>query len=305
MARGVQCAVGGAKRTVSRLAVGGLRHKASPFQPEIRNPKLEILNPMRKANFHSILLIFSAIILFASCGPGRKVSKTDLKANTPEAMLKLMAARKIDVQWMEAKAKLDLNDGSQSIKANAVIRMKKDEWVWISVKKFGFEGGRALIRKDSAFIINRLNNEYYAEPLSYLEKTYGVPADLAALQNILLGNPVFLQTSGFQLDESPEHYRLSGQGGGFESRFQINKTDLTLAQMELEDPKKLQSVRYSLSNYGELAGNRKFSYLRLLELNSPSSGKMSAGIEFSDVEINVPKDNKFEIPEKYTRVQGK
>jgi hypothetical protein len=260
---------------------------------------------MRKANFYSILLLVSAVLLFASCGPGRKVNKSELKANTPEGLLKMMAARKMDVQWMEAKAKVDLNDGSQSIKVSAVIRMKKDEWVWISVKKFGFEGGRALIRKDSAFIINRINNEYYAEPLSYLEKTYGVPADLAALQNILLGNPVFLQTSGFQLSDTPEHYRLSGQGGGITSLFNINKTDLTLAQMELEDPQKLQAVRYSLSNYGELAGNRKFSYLRLLELSSPSSGKMSAGIEFSDVEINVPKDNKFEIPEKYTRVQGK
>lgn len=260
---------------------------------------------MHRSNFYSILLIVSAVLMFASCGPGRKLGKSELKANSSEALLKLMAARKMDVEWMEAKAKLDLSDGSQNIKVNAVIRLKKDEWVWITIKKFGFEAGRALIRKDSAFIINRLNNEYYAEPLSYLEKTYGVPADLAALQNILLGNPVFLQTSGFLLDESPEQYSLSGQGGGMKSRFNINKTDLTLAQMELEDPEKLQSVRYSLSNYGELAGNRKFSYLRLLELSSPSSGKMSAGIEFSDVEINVPKDNKFEIPEKYTRVQGK
>lgn len=260
---------------------------------------------MHRSSFHSILLIISAVLLFASCGPGRKVSKTDLKANTPEAMLKLMAARKIDVQWMEGKAKLDLSDGSQSIKVNAVIRLKKGEWVWISIKKFGIEAGRALIRKDSAFIINRLQNEYYAEPLSYIEKTYGVPADLEALQNIFLGNPVFLKTADFQLEESPEHYRLSGQGGGMESRFQVNKADLTLAQMELEDPQKLQWVRYSLSNYGELAGNRKFSYLRLLELNSPTSGKMSAGIEFSDVEINVPTNNTFEIPEKYTRVQGK
>lgn len=260
---------------------------------------------MYRFNFHFILLIFSAIILLSSCGPGRKISKNEAEINTPEALLKLMAARKIDVQWMEAKARLDLNDGSQSIKANAVIRMKKDEWVWISIKKFGFEGGRALIRKDSAFIIDRLNNEYYAEPLSYLEKTYGVPADLKALQNILLGNPVFLQTSGFQISNTPEHYGLAGKGGGLESRFQINKTDLTLAQMELEDSRKLQKVTYSLSKYGDLAGNRKFSYLRLLELNSPSSGKMSAGIEFSDVEINVPKDNKFEIPEKYTRKQSK
>ncbi len=256
-------------------------------------------------NTFLLLIVLGAVLGASSCGASRKAGKAELKEKSPEALLKVLAARKLDVDWFEAKAKLDVSDGSQSVKANAVIRMKKNELVWVSIKKLGFEVGRALIRKDSAFVINRLSNEYYAEPLSWLEREYNVPGDLAAFQNLLLGNLVFFSTSGFRMEENGTQYYLAGKGGGMESRFKINSADLTLQEMWFEDKNTQRQIQYALQQYGQIAGNRNFSYLRSLELNSPSTGRMSVGIQFSDVQLNVPKDIKFEIPDKYTRVGGK
>ncbi len=238
-----------------------------------------------------------------SCGAARKAGKaTTLKEKSSEGLLRVLASRKLDAEWFEAKAKLDFSDGSQSVKANATIRMKKGELVWVSIKKLGFEVGRALIRQDSVFIINRLNNEFYAEPLKYIEREYNIPADLAALQNLLLGNPVFFSTSGFQFEENGTHYQLAGKGGGMESRYLINTQGLMLEQMDFEEKESSRRVQYQLAQYAPVAGNRNFSYLRSLEMDSPSTGRMSVGIQFSDVQLDVPKEIKFEIPDKYTRV---
>ena len=225
-----------------------------------------------------------------------------MNEKSSEGLLKALAAQKLDAEWFEGKAKLDFSDGSQSVKANAVIRMQKGEVVWVSIKKLGFEVGRALIRKDSVFIINRLDNEYYAEPLKYIERTYNIPADLVTLQNMLLGNPVFFSTSGFKFRENGVHYELAGKGGGMESRFLVNSSGLMLEQMDFEEKESRRQIQYQLAQYAPIDGKRRFSYLRSLEMNSPSTGRMLVGIQFSDVQLNVPKDIKFEIPDKYTRI---
>jgi hypothetical protein len=251
------------------------------------------------------VLCLGILSSLSSCGTSRKLGKADLKNPTSESLLKIMAARKMDVDWLETKAKIDFSDERQSVKVNATIRIQKDKLVWIAVKKLGLEVGRMLIRRDSAFVIDRLNGEYYAEPLEWVERTYNIPADLKTIQEILLGNPVFFQTSGYQLTTEAEYFQLVGQGGGLSSKLKVQKNDLTLREMHFEDAANQRQIRCALESYEVIAGDRKFSYLRRLELKSPATGRMSVGIQFSDVEINVPKEIKFEIPDKYTRQTGK
>ncbi len=266
----------------------------------IWHPYQKIMHP-----FSSLLLLTVALSL-ASCGASRKIGNAELKEkSSAEAVLKAMATNRIDVDWLEAKAKLDVNNGSQAVRANALVRMKKNELVWISVRKLGFEAGRALIRRDSVFVINRLNNEYYAEPLAWLEREYNIPADLVTFQNLLLGNLIFLSTASFELDEQGEHLILSGKGGGVESRFKVLGKDLSLREMWFDDKKNQHQLRYTLDEYAPIAGKKNFSHLRFLEVRSPDTGHMTLGLQFSDVIVNEPKDIKFDIPERYTRVQGK
>jgi hypothetical protein len=256
----------------------------------------------------SIALAFFVLGILSSlssCGSSRKLGKAELNNPTSESLLKVMAARKMNVDWLETKAKLDFSDERQSVKVNATIRMQKDKLIWIAVKKMGIEVGRVLIRSDSAFVIDRLNGEFYAEPLTWVERTYNIPADLKTIQELLLGNPVFFQTSGYQLTTEPDYFQLSGQGGGLTGKLKVHKTDLTLREMLFEDAVAQRQIRCAFESYNVIAGDRKFSYLRQLELSSPATGRMSVGIQFSEVVINVPKEIKFEIPNKYTRQIGK
>jgi len=49
--------------------------------------------------------------------------------------------------------------GIANIKLSATIRTQADSAFWFSLRKFGFEGARGLITKDSAIVINRLERE--------------------------------------------------------------------------------------------------------------------------------------------------
>ncbi len=269
------------------------------------NKSVSNLQPSILKNSFRALLFLGILFSLSACGASKKLGKADLKNPTSEALLKVMAARKMEVDWLEAKARMDFSDERQSVKFNATIRMQKDKLVWIAIKKLGLEVGRVLIRPDSAFVIDRLNGEYYAEPLTWVERTYNIPADFKTIQELLLGNPVFFQTAGYQLASETDYFQLSGQGGGLSSRMKIQKADLTLREMYFEDAPNQRHIRCALDSYEVLAGDRKFSYLRQLELKSPATGRMAVGIQFSDVEINVPKEIKFEIPNKYTRQTGK
>jgi hypothetical protein len=250
-------------------------------------------------------LLMTAVLLSA-CGVSRKgAGLGDRGPVTASGLVKVLEDRSVSAHYMEAKAKIDFSDGQQSLSANVLLRMKKNEYIWLSVKKLGFEVGRALITKDSAFIINRLNNEYYAEPLSYVEQAYNLPGNLSDAQQLLLGNPFLLEKTGLQLEVGEQFYALRSQQGMLERSYQVGMPDLRLSQMVLDDKAYLRRVLIGMSGYADVAGNQKFAYLRTLEMESPATGKMTVSIQFADVVLNVPKEIRFEIPEKYTRVTAR
>ena len=69
------------------------------------------------------------------------------------------------------------------------IRMRKDSIVWLSVTAtMGIEVLRAKVSADSAWVINRLEKRYLAEPLDTLSAQLGMPISLPWLQAMLLDN---------------------------------------------------------------------------------------------------------------------
>ncbi len=72
------------------------------------------------------------------------------------------------------------------------FRMKRDEVVWISVQAIlGIEVARALVTKDSVFIIQNLPERNYREySLDSLSNLLSVPLSVTQLQDLFIGNPL-------------------------------------------------------------------------------------------------------------------
>lgn len=251
--------------------------------------------------FCKLFLLLLIVVTLASCGASKKAISGKLERASPDFLLKTLIANQVNLQWLDGRAKIDFSDDHTSLGASATIRIKKDSLIWVSVRKLGFEVARALVTQDSVYIIDRINNEFAITGLDYLQREYNLPADFASVQAILLGNPIFFTTSGLQSEVSADAYRLYGKNAKMDTEYWLDPKSLQLKQMRFKDLNESREVVVKLEDYQSLANNQKFSYLRKLELNSRQTGNAKVEIQFSQLEINNPKDVRFEIPNKYTR----
>ena len=261
----------------------------------------------RVSRFFSFLLLAQLILVGLACNTTKKTTEEveEVKApTTAEAYLNNIIQQQLQADWLNASAKLSYDDGSMAVGATATIKMEKDKAIWMSVKKFGFEIARAMITPDSLFILDRFNKEYAAEPISYIADRYNLPGDLTTLQQMLLGNPIFLTQASAKAREEGEQLRWSASGATARNDFWFTLPGYLLQRMEVEQPAQERSLAIELQNYQDAGANRDFSYLRKIAVDSRETGKADIEIEFTKVELNVPTDIKFSVPSRYQKMSN-
>ena len=247
------------------------------------------------------LAVLTSLSLFSCASTQRSVS--GLKKDSPEFIAHKLEAQRLTASWFEGKARIDYSDASQSLHANVTIRMKTDSAVWITVRKLGFEVARALITKDSVQIIDRFNNEYIAYDLSFLQTRYQLPANLHILQDLLLGNSLNIPFLSRTLLREGNDFWLEEQATKHQLRQRINGDNYTLETLEYQDLEQGGKMIVRQADYAPAAKKHNFSYLRSLQLETVETGLMNVELKYSEVELNVPKDLAFDVPERYRRAQ--
>lgn len=249
-------------------------------------------------------LVLSLLIgLLSSCGTTNRVSKTASKDMTSERLLQQLARQQLSPDWFEAKTRIGYSDDYMSMSASATMIMQKDKLLWMSVKKLGFEVVRVKVTPDSIYVLDRINNEYTIESLDYLSDSYGLPAGLSELQDFILGNPVFLGTDGLSVQPMGAAYRLVGERDSTTAEYLVGAKDYRLHKLAFKDKASEQEASAMLSEYDKIKGNKYFSYLRNLVLESEYSGAAEVELKFTKVEFDTPKQIRFDIPSRYTRAK--
>lgn len=87
------------------------------------------------------------------------------------------------------------------------------------------------------------------------------------------------------------------------AEYLIGTSDFLLKKMAFKDLRNDQEMSALLEGYEDLEGEQKFSYIRNLMLESKYSGQANVTLQFSNIELNVPKPIKFDIPSRYTRAK--
>lgn len=238
-------------------------------------------------------LLLCAVLFAAGCSPKvtRTGGTTDSGGRTSAKVAKILRAvddRRIDTRYLDAKAKVDLDSKDLSVGGTATIRIERDKAIWMSVKKFGFEGARALITQDSFFLINRLKGEYEAGPLSELEEKFKIPARFDLLQDILLGNPVFF-TRDLEVTTAGEELMLEGSTREFATQYRFGAGDYALREMQLDDLGQGRQLRVSSSDYRTFGGlNQPFAEKRRIEIDGGSEGTATLEMNFTKIEVDGP-----------------
>src|SRR6266496_3630186 len=156
------------------------------------------------------------IVTIASCRPAKKVqhieeaiSKKDTSTRVivnPEKVVDSLALvkniiaditkKRIDFTTFTGKVKIEYEGKENSDQATAYVRMQKDSLIWVSLTgALGIEGIRVLINKDSVKLMNKLQKTVQYRSIAYLQELTEVPFDFYALQDMIIGNPVFLDSN--------------------------------------------------------------------------------------------------------------
>jgi len=248
-------------------------------------------------------------LLSLACKSTQQGATPKLKKKSSKFLLKKLAANKIEAEWLSAKAKVTYSDDNETRKFTTNIRMRKDSVIWINIKKLGREFVRVLITQDSVYAINRHERTYTIKGIDLLNEQFGLlvgnnseQTAFQALQDILLGNPVFIPVEKFNAGIDDQSYTLEGQFNNINNKFWINGDRYLLSKMLYDDEYRNRVVSFELDEYNSLGEYENFSYFRILNLSGLETGETSLKLKLSSVEINTTKSIRFDIPSQYKRV---
>lgn len=262
-------------------------------------------------NIHKIIVILIVPLFFALGCKSKKegAAGSKLKKRSSKYIFDKVDKYHLDATWFSAKSNVKIVQNNKTIRAIATIRMKEDSVIWMSAKKFGFEGGRILVTTDSFFMINRLEKSYVAEPFSYIRNMTGLSStgdnlsDFRNLYDLILGN-VILKTEGkYDVDTKVPHYHMKKEVDGLASEYVIRGNDFTLSKMKFSQSMQNKTAICTFEGYKSMANNKLFSYIRKLNLYARETGQLDVEMEFSKVKFDEPVGIQFSIPKHYEKAR--
>ncbi|MBS1760815.1 MAG: DUF4292 domain-containing protein [Bacteroidetes bacterium] len=269
-----------------------------------------------------IFIVFAAgLFVFCSCKGTRKIQvavapkDTTASVVTPKenilkedslAIIKenynQILKNRIDFNTFSAKMDVDYRDASgKKNSVTAHLRMVKDSVIWIMISgPFGIEGLRALITSDTIRVLDKLNKTYTVRSVGYLQEMTELPLDLHSLQDLLIGNAVFLDSNIVSFKKSEGAISLLSSGSFFKNRFTVADANKAIINSKLDDLDGQRS-RTCYLTYADYDTNNGLMFSRDRSISVTDKKKVDIRIQFKQYDFNETLSFPFNVPSKYSR----
>jgi outer membrane biogenesis lipoprotein LolB len=266
-----------------------------------------------------LLVLIAAIFFMASCRSTRKIQTAITKKDTTVAVVTLpdrshedsiafiketlgkLNAGRIEYTTFSAKINVDYQgaDGKK-YDVNANLRMYKDSVIWISITAiFGIEGLRAYITKDSVKLIDKQDKVYTARSVAFLQDVTHLPLDLHTLQEILIGNPVFVDSNVVSYSKSGTSVSMLSLGEWFKNLLTIN-SNFKIENSKLDDVDASRSRTCHLS-YTEYENKKGVDFSTKRRITVSEKSNLDIKLDFKQYEFNETLTFPFSVPKNYKR----
>lgn len=207
---------------------------------------------------------------------------------------------RIEFNTFSAKVKVDF-EGSDGKKSdfNAFIRLKKDSVMWISIiAALGIEGFRIMITSDSVKVINKLDKVVQLRSVEYLREVARIPLSFVELQDLLIGNPVYLDSNIVSYKKEERTVSLISVGALFKHLVTVDNNDYSLQHSKLDDVDAVRARTADITYGGfENKGGVRFSTIRRITVSEKT--KLEIRLEFKQWDFNGDLSFPFNIPRNY------
>lgn len=210
--------------------------------------------------------------------------------------------QRIDFTTFSAKIKVDFEDkDGKKNDFTAFIRLKKDSILWISINAIlGIEAFRAIITPDSVKILNKLDKEVQLRSVEYLQEVSKVPFTFTELQNILIGNPVYLDSNIVAYNKQESQISLISIGQVFKHLLTVSTNDYTILNSKLDDVD-VNRARTCLVIYGDYENKNNIHFSTFRKITVSEKSKLDIELKYKQYDFNEQLSYPFSIPKNYKR----
>ena len=216
-----------------------------------------------------------------------------------------LAANHIDFSTFSGRAKVNYEGGDgNSYDLTANIRIRKDSMIWISVSALlGIEAIRMVITRDSVRILQKQGHIYRLRSVGYLQQEIHLPLDFASLQDLLIGNPTYLDTSNVLFYRKEQGgLSLLAIGTLFRNFITLDPRDTfsaCTASWTVVDPQQVLGGDFTYGDYDQKSGGAKFSLYRKISIAWKSN--LAIELNFKQYNFNEDLSFPFVVPKNYKR----
>ena len=227
----------------------------------------------------------------------------DSVAIVKELMGKVMH-QKIDFNTFNAKIKIDYYGQEESQNVTAYLGIKKDSIIYIQIKGFlGIVGLQAKITKDSVTIVSKIPDNKYVQyrSIAYLQEVTQIPFTFGTLQDLLIGNPVFLDSNVVSYRNTNNNQLLVLMIGSIFKNLITLDTDSHLvlhSKLDDVDMQRNRTCDITLSQY-KTVNDFQFSTYRNISVAEKS--KLDVNMDFKEYSFNEMLKYSFVVPKNYKR----
>jgi hypothetical protein len=123
---------------------------------------------------------------------------------------------------------------------------------------------------------------------------------MASLQDLLLGNPVFLDSNIVSYSKSADAISLMSNGEFFKNLLTIGETDRQIKSSKLDDLDDLKN-RTCYLTYGDYENRNGISFATKRDINVAEKKKLDIKLSFRQYDFNETLSFPFSVPKNYKR----
>ena len=234
----------------------------------------------------------------------KETPSVDSAAIVKDIMSKV-AVSKIDFETFNAKVKVDYEGAEKKDNYTIYVSIRKDSMIFIRIKGsflgIAAEGMQVKISKDSVVLVKKVGDKYVMNrSISYLQEVTQIPFDFSTLQDMIIGNPLFINGNLVSYKSGATQLLVLIAGDLFKHLITLNKDDNLVLHSKLDDIdiQRNRTCDITFDNYQPL-GAYQFATSRKISI--AEKAKLDISMDFKEFSLNEPLKYTFTIPKTWKR----
>ena len=230
----------------------------------------------------------------------------DHKADSTQYIQKVYNAvqnnRITNFRTLSAKVRVEFK-GADGKKPDftATVRLQKDSIIWISINSILGEALRAVVTKDSVKVLYKMNDKIaQLRSIEYLQEVTKIPFSFTELQDLLIGNPIYLDSNIVSYKNEEKTVSLMSVGPLFKHLLTAAKGDYLVQHSKLDDVDVIRARTCDIT-YGDYEAKNGINFSKYRKIVVSEKSKLEIELQFKQFEFNEQLSFPFSIPKNYKR----